>query len=508
MVQTDQSKNKKIAKNATMLYIRMFFSMAISFYTSRIVLKALGVSDFGIYNVVGGIIVLVNMLSTALNSSTSRFLTYSLGENDPAEQQRTFSTAFFIHCGLAALFLVIAETIGLWFVNTQLVIPEGRLTAANWVYQSAIISTIISITQVPYNSLITSHEHFGVFAAIDIINSCLKLGIAFIVLYSIGDHLITYSILYATVAIMVMLYYRFYCIRHFTESRLQKNIDKELAKRMLTFSGWNLFGNASLTLSQQGLNIILNWFFGTVINAASGIALQVQGILYAFIGNITTAFNPQIIKEYAAKNFKRVTSLINEGTKFASICTLIISVPIIIKMDFLMSIWLDKVPSGAIVICQILIIKNFLNSFNPLTNTAIMASEKVKSVNLLCGLEYLLSLFIIYVIVYFTHSYIYAFIFNLITSIIACGIYLIILKKQMPSFSVVEYVFKIIVPATVTGLAALLAVRYIDTTISNNITSLLVDVVVSTLIIGIMSFFLVFNKSERNFIISKFKAVR
>lgn len=484
----------------------MFINMAISFYTSRIVLQALGVSDYGIYNLVGGIVVLFNMLSSSLSSATSRFLTYTLGENDVEKLKCTFSTALIIHSGLALLFFIVAETIGLWFINTQLVISADRMTAANWVYQSAIVSTVMNITQVPYNSLITSHEYFGIFAVISILASCLKLGIAFIVLKSDVDHLILYSILYAIVAITIMLYYRFYCIKNFPESHFQKVLDRKLLPEMLKFSGWNLFGNTSLTISQQGLNIILNWFFGTVINAASGVALQVQAILYSFIGNITAAFKPQIVKEYAISNFKRVNELILLGAKFSSVFTLLITIPLIIKMDFLMGIWLNEVPQGAVVICQILLIKNFFNSFNPLTYAAITATGKISKSNFLCGIDYLLSLIFIYIIIHLTHSYVYAYILNLLTSVIACFIYLNLLKHYMREFRSSDYVLKIMLPVAIIGLVAFCLTYYLDSLILNDFVSLIVVVSISTGLITLLSFYFILDRLSSKHVIDLIKA--
>ena len=493
----ENSSNSLIAKNATMLYLRMFISMAISFYTSRIVLQALGVSDYGIYNLVGGIVVLVNMLSSALNGATSRFLTYALGLHDDDTLRRTFSTALIIHCGLALLFFFVAETVGLWFVNTQLVIPIDRMVAANWVYQSAIISTMLGITQVPYNSLITSHERFGIFAVIDILNSCLKLGIAFVVLYSLKDHLVLYSILYAIVAITIMLYYRYYCIKHFPESRFQRVLDKSLLPEMLKFSGWNLFGNVSLTASQQGLNIILNWFFGTIINAAAGVALQVQAILYAFIGNISAAFRPQVIKEYAVENYERVNYLIDFGAKLSSFFTLLISIPIILKMDFLIPLWLENVPEGTIIICQLLLVMNFFNSFNPLPYAAITATGKVKIVNMICGTINLLQIPLIYILLRLTHSYIYAYILNIGLPICTGIAYLVILKLYMKEFQLQCFIIKNILLMTLIGLITLGICYYLNRILTNQWIAIFVILLTSTILTSLMVYFGVIDAKMR-----------
>ncbi len=448
--------NRTIAKNAIMLYLRMFVSMIIGFYTSRVVLKALGVSDYGIYNLVGGFVVLVNMVSTALNGATSRFLTYSLGQGVFKELQKTFSTAVFIHIGLSLLFLILAETIGLWFVNYQLVIPLERLTAANWVYQAAVISTILGILQVPYNSLIISHERFGVFATIDILTSCLKLLIAIIVLYSSYDHLILYSLLYAFITVAVIIFYRFYSTHHFQESKLIFQIDWTIFREMIRFSGWTLFGSTSLTLSQQGTNIIFNNFYGTIINAAVGVANQVQAILYSFIGNISAAFNPQIIKEYAQQNFERVDFLINLGAKFSSLMILLVSVPVICEMETLMGWWLVEIPEGAVAICQIALISNFFNSFTPLVYTAITASGYVRYVNVANGILFLLRLPIAYFLLLYFHSYTLVLMVCLYIPIASGIINLINLNQCMPMLSIRRFICKTYLPITLIGFFSLM----------------------------------------------------
>lgn len=430
------SGNRLIAKNATVLYIRMFFTMAISFYTSRIVLQALGVSDYGIYQVVGGTIVLIDVLVAALGGATSRFLTYALGKNDPDYLKKTFSTAIWVHLGLALAFVILAETFGLWFINNHLVIPEGRMVAANWVYQAAVVNFAMGITQTPYNSSITSHEHMTVFAYIAVINALCKLGIAAFVLIYSGDHLILYSILLMVLSILFQVYYRYYCVKHFMECHITKLFDKPLFKEMVAFSSWNMLGSITLTLKNQGVNILLNRFFGTLLNAAAGVALQVQGLLYAFTGNISTAFNPQIIKSYAAERYGRVNELIGLGTKFTALVTTLTTIPFIFNMDFLMGIWLKEVPQGAVIICQVLLFANFFNSFNPFIKAAMVATGKIKNLNIAMSCFYLFFLIGTYVILKIFHSYVWAYIFGLASSPIATMICIVLLKKVMPSFSV------------------------------------------------------------------------
>ena len=472
--------NKLIAKNATMLYIRMFFTMAISFYTSRIVLQALGVSDYGIYNVVGGTIVIIDVLVAALGSATSRFLTFALGKNDPENLKKTFSTAAWVHIGLAAAFVVVAETFGLWFINNHLVIPEGRMVAANWVYQAAVVNFAMGITQTPYNASITSHEHMTVFAYIAVINALCKLGIAAFVLIYSGDHLILYSILLMVLAILLRIYYRYYCVKHFEECHFTRMFDKSLFKEMVAFSSWNMLGSIMLTFKNQGVTILINRFFGTLLNAAAGVALQVQGLLYAFTGNVTTAFNPQIIKSYAATNYDRVNELIGLGTKFTALVTTLTTIPFIFNMDFLMGIWLKEVPQGAVVICQILLFANFFNSFNTFVNTAIVASGKIKYLNITLS------------------SYTWAYIVTLVSCPLSTVVYLVLLKRIMNTFSARAFLKKTYLPLFATALSGLALAWLISRTIGSPLFSFLLIAVLCTTFVVVVAYFFVFDQNVRD----------
>lgn len=504
----NQSNNKRIAKNAVMLYFRMFISMAIGFYTSRVVLQALGVSDFGVYNLVGGIVVMMGMINGALNSATTRFLTYGLGLKDEARLKTTFSTAFLTHAALSLVFLILAETIGLWIVNTQLVIPTDRMVAANWAYQSAILSTAMGITQVPYNASITSHEHFGIFAALDITNSVLKLAIALAVLYSSCDHLIEYSVLYTIVAIAIMLFYRIYCIRNFKECRVSRNFSKPLFKEMLSFTGWNLLGNSSFTLYQQGTNVFLNWSFGTFINAAVGIALQVQGILYGFIGNITSAFTPQVVKSYAQKDYARVNELIFMGARISAILTMLISVPVMVKMDFLMGLWLTDVPEGAVVICQLLLVNNIFNSLNPIAYSGIMASGELRKINILLGISYFFMLGLVYVILKLTHSYVCVYACCISLPIITGQCYFAVLKSHMEEFERWRFTLSVVLPTAIIAAFAYVVSNHVASLIESQVLSLLVALAISSMLILVLGYAFIIDRNTRRYLKDKVHSYR
>ena len=494
---TEVTGNKTIAKNATMLYIRMFFTMAISFYTSRIVLQALGVSDYGVYNVVGGISGLVSLFISALGSSTSRFLTVALGKNDLNNLKQTFSTAAWVHIGLASVFVIAAETIGLWFVNTQLVIPEERMVAANWVYQASVVTIAMGITQTPYSASITSHERMSAFAYISIISALVKLGIAACVLIYSGDHLVLYSILLLLSSVAFQLYYRYYCTKHFEECHITARFEKKLFKEMLAFSSWTMLRSTMMTFKSQGVNVLINRFFGTILNAAAGVALQVQGILYAFTGNITVSFAPQITKSYAAANYDRTNELISMGTKFTTLVTTLTTIPFIFSMDYLMSLWLKEVPQGAVVICQILLFGNFFNSFNAFFNTTIEASGKIKKFTVLMSSIYLVSLIGTYVILKLTHSYVYSYIWGIFTGPLATFISMFLLKRVMNVFSVRTFLFKTYVPmCTIFALSLLLAaiIKYV---VNNQLVSFLTITIVCTTFVCVFSYQFILDKSAK-----------
>ena len=482
------SNNKVIAKNATMLYFRMFFTLAISFYSSRIVLRALGVSDYGIYTVVGGVIAMINVLTSSLGTATSRFLTYSLGKGSLRDLQITFSTAYYIHVMLALSFLLLAETIGLWFVNTQLVIPEGRMVAANWVYQSAVLSTVLGITQVPYDAAINAHEKMGAFAYLQVFNAILKLGIAFVVLIVTIDHLILYSILYVSLSIAFLLYYRYYCKRNFAECSLIFVLKKTLFKQMLAFSAWSMFGNVTNTIKDQGLNVLLNRFFGTLLNAAAGVAGQVMGILSAFAGNITLAFRPQIVKEYAAGNYTRFNYLICMGTKFQVIVCILSVVPIFFNLDFLMGLWLDVVPNGAVVLCQVLLINTIFFSFNPFIYYGVVATGHVRGINLALGISYVVALVLFFVTLKITGSYVLTYIMNLLVSPISTVFYVIVLKKILSEFDVKAFVVNTLFPLILLAFLSILLAWLITLSFDNVWMKLFVTLLICTSFICSMSY--------------------
>lgn len=346
---TTTENNKRIARNTLLLYFRMLFLMIISLYTSRIVLNALGVEDFGIYNVAGGVVAMFSILSGSLSAAISRFITYELGKNNILKLKVIFSSAITIQIGLGIVIVFFAETIGIWFLNTQMNIPIERMVAANWVLQFSIITFIINLISVPYNAVIIAHEKMSAFAYISIFEAIGKLLIAYLITISPIDKLIFYAILMCVVAIAIRLLYGYYCKRHFDECRFHFIWNKQIFQQIFSFAGWNFIGASSAVLRDHGGNIIINLFCGPTVNAARGIAFQVNNAIQGFVSNFMTALNPQITKSYAVKNYTYMMTLIFQGARLSFYMLLLLSLPIIINTHYLLTLWLNTVPEHTVL---------------------------------------------------------------------------------------------------------------------------------------------------------------
>lgn len=372
------SDNKRIAKNTLFLYFRMILIMAVTLYMSRVVLEKLGVDDYGLYNVVGGVVGMLSFLNGTLSIGTSRFLTYELGAGDRNRLKQTFSTAFFAHVILGLIILLLLETIGLWFLYNKMVIPVERLSACVWVFHISIITTLIAITQVPYTATIMAHERMGIYAYISIFEAFGKLGVCYLLSVGVMDRLVLYAILLALVQIAVAMCYRVYCIRNFEESTLHLSFDKSILKNLLSFSGWNIMANISNTLGHQGTLILINLFFTSAVAAAQSVAGQVSSAIMLFVNNFRAAINPQIIKLYAAGNRDGSKKLTLESTVYCFDLILMLGLPAIVIMNELMHLWLVEVPDYAVAFTQWIIVRRIIGTFNASFFTPLMAANKMK----------------------------------------------------------------------------------------------------------------------------------
>lgn len=497
--------NKRIAKNTLLLYFRMLLTMVISLYTSRIILKAIGIEDYGIYNVVGGVIASLGFLHTTLAAASQRFITFSLGSKNPQEVKSTFSNCLAIHTILVIIIIIIAETIGIYFLNTQLNIPAARLYAANIVFQCALGVFCMLILSVPYEALIIAHERMNAFAYISIIEVSLKLFSVYILLFISFDRLIIYAILWLLISIIIRLIYSTYCVKHFKESNTKPQIHKKRFKEILNFSSYNLIEIFANMLADQGLNIFLNILFGPAVNAARGIAVQVNGALNGFTNNFSIALNPQIIKTYAEKDFQRMNQLISNGSKYSFYLLLIIGLPIFFKIDYILKLWLETVPDYCAEFIQLLIIINLIAILTRTFYTAVSATGNIKHYQITLGIFRLLILPIAYILLhYIWKDPIVVYFLLLFFEIIAIAFKLYLIKKLI-IFSIKYYLIHIIGICCLTGIISLFFSGLISNFYENNFISLIIFSINSICITVGVIFIIGLQKDERKYLLQNIK---
>lgn len=495
------SENKRIAKNTLLLYIRMAFLMAITLYTSRIILQVLGVTDYGIYNVVGGVVTMLGFLGSSLSGATSRFITFELGTGNFDNVKRVFRCAITIHYILAIVIFILAETICFWFVMNKMVIPNDRMIAAIWVYQCSIVTFIVSILSVPYNALIIAHEQMKAFAYISIFEAVTKLIVVFMLKYTNLDRLILYAILILIVQIFIRLLYTIYCNRHFSESSARWLWDKNISRKMAIYAGWTMNGDLAVIGYTQGINILLNLFFGPTVNAARGIAVQVQSAVNQFFGNFQMAVRPQITKLYAQGELQHMHNLIINSCKYSYYLILIVAVPILANTEFILNLWLDNVPEHAVAFTQIMIIVCINGAFSQPTIMAIHATGNIKVFQIVEGSLLLLVLPISYIFLKYKNIssetvLIIYLIIEFITQFVR--VYIVYPKIKLP---IKKYFTDILYPAIKVSTPIILAFFSLFTYLSaNNLTTFIVYLTIDILFISIIIYLIGLNKQEKNYI--------
>ena len=412
--------NKRIAKNTFFLYFRMLLTLVVGLYTSRVVLQILGVSDYGLYNVVGGFVTMLAFLNGTMANGTQRFLSYAIGKGDVGKIKKVFSNALTLHVLIGIVILLLAETVGLWFVSAQMNIPQGRETAALWVYQFSVFTFVISVIQVPFMSTLISHEKMDIYAYMSIYEVTAKLLVVFLIQMLAYDKLILYAALICLVQISTAFLYNLYTRKHYEESSLKLGFDKKTFKEMTSFSLWTLIGAFGCTTNGQGVNVLLNIFFGTAINAARGVAFQVNSIIVGFSRNFQVASNPQIIKFYAEGKIAEMTNLANRTSKYSAYLLLFIMLPVFIDIEYLLKIWLGKYPDYTPVFLRLVLIQSLIQSMSGPVVTVTHAGGKLKMPNLTGGVSILISLPICYIALKMGCSPIVVFIINIFPWFFEC----------------------------------------------------------------------------------------
>ncbi len=505
---TDTSQNnKRIAKNTLLLYARMLFLMVISLYTSRVVLNTLGVEDYGINNVVSGFIGMLGFLSGSLGAASSRFITYDLGIGDMPTMKRTFGNIVTIHLLLAVIILILGETIGLWFVLNKLQIPENRMTAALWVYQFSIFSFMLSIVSVPYNATIIAHERMKAFAYITIVDAVLKLLIVYLLVVIPYDKLIIYAILFFCIQVFDRVVYGVYCYRHFEETKTKLAFNKKLFKEIFSFAVWTMNGNLAVIGYTQGINVLLNMFFGPVVNAARGVAVQVQGVVTGFCNNFQMALNPQLTKSYAQNDLEHMQQLLKVSSKFSFFLLFIISLPLILEAPLVLKWWLGIVPEHTVNFLRLILCSSMLIALsNPLV-VSVHATGKIKKFQVIEGTMLLCIVPIAYVLLkFFGIRPEYVFCVHIAVEILTQYVRVRIVLPMI-SMKCIDYFKEVIVPIikviVITPILPLIAYNYIGQSV---ITFFIICFISVICVLGGVYYWGCL-KSEREFAINKIRQI-
>ncbi len=494
--------NKRIAKNTLLLYGRMLLTMAISLYTSRVILKVLGVEDFGIYNVVGGIISMFAFINGGMVAATQRYITFEIGSGNTNQLKKVFSTSLQIHAIISVIIIILGETVGLWFLLEKLVIPESRMSAAIWVYQLSIVACIVNIMSIPYNADIIAHEKMSAFAYISIVEVVLKLLIVYMLVFSPLDKLIVYAVLLLVVQIAIRLIYTTYCKKHFEETSYSKCCDKSLVKEMASFAGWSFWGSLAGILYTQGLNMMLNIFFGPVVNAARAIAVQVQSAVQQFVTNFQMAINPQITKSYAKGDLNQMHNLMFRSARFSFLLLLLITLPVLLETNFLLTVWLKTVPENTVVFTQIMIcIALIYTTANPCV-IANQATGKVKIYQAVVGGILLTILPISYIVLKLGAPAYSVFIVHFCIESIAQFFRMYMLRKLI-NLRIWEYIKNIYIPIIATMIVAIILPIFVHKQFEEGWIRLLIVTLTCIVSVGLSAFFIGFTKHEREFFFDK-----
>lgn len=494
------NNNKRIAKNTLLLYFRMLFMMVVSLYTSRVILNALGVEDFGIYNVVGGVVAMFSVISGSLSAAISRFITYELGKGDQSKLNKIFSASVTIQLLLSLIIVVLIESVGVWFLNAKMTIPAERMTAANWVLQFSIVTFVINLISVPYNAAIIAHEKMSAFAYISILEAVCKLAIAFLIMVSPIDRLIFYAILMCVVGLIIRFTYGHYCKKHFAECTYHFHWDKEILMKMFGFAGWNFIGTAAGILRGQGINILLNLFFSPAVNAAQGIAVQVNNAITNFSNNFLVAINPQIIKSYSQNDLERAYDLVLYASRFAFLLLLVLSAPIICETDIILQLWLRNVPDYASTFVRLSLLLAICDALSLPLVTLQQATGKIRNYQLIVGslhmLNFPLSLLLLYIgsvpnVVYFVAIFL---------SVVSLYARLIMQNRQL-GISIMKFHAKVLSRASAVALLCILSILLLQRSSINQYLNMVLSFVF-TVAFAIM---IGFTRDEIVFVISKIR---
>lgn len=505
MLQTSDN-NKRIAKNTIFLYFRMLFLLGVGLFTSRVVLSSLGAQDYGIYNVVGGFISMFTIFNAGLTSATQRFITFDLGKGNLKELRDTFSTCVIIYMMIALVILVFAEVGGVWFLENKLTIPTDRLYAARWVFQLSLITLIIGLVSTPYNALIVSHERMGAFAWISIYEALAKLAVAYQIYVTSYDKLIVYAVMLCIVQLSVRIIYNVYCNRNFKESKVIFNFNWSKIKKIYGFTGWAMFGGLANIGFTQGLNVLLNMFFNPVVNAARGVAVQVQNIINGFVLNFQTALNPQIIKSYAKGDTSYMFKLIFASSKFSFLLLFLMSLPVMLEAETLLGLWLKEVPKYTPLFFRLIIITTMIDGISNPFMRAVDATGNIKKYQIIVGGILLMIVPVSYVVLKLGGAPYSVFIVHICMSFLAFLMRLYLVRKLI-NYSIMMYWKNVLSRLIVVVILSVAFSLFVRAKMEPSLIRLIVVSLISASAVLLLSYNVALLPNERALLKNKFQSI-
>ena len=493
--------NRRIAKNTVLLYIRTLFSQLLALYTSRKILEILGVEDYGINNVVGGVVGMLTFLNGSMAVATQRYLTIELGRNDMKAYNKIFSMACIIHVVLALLICVAAETVGLWFVNHQLNIPSERMVAANWIYQISVMATFIGIVQVPYMASITAHENLDVYAYVGMSEAVLRLVAVFLLLIISFDKLVSFGLLMLGIQVLSASVYRVFSVRRFRECHFRWQWDTDLFRSLLGFTGWNMFGTVAWILKDQGINVVMNLFGGPLVNAARGVAYQVSNAVQNLVNNFSAAVGPQLTKNYASGNRQGLHRLLMVSSKVTYFLLFLVALPVMIEIPYLLQLWLIQVPEHTVLFTRLILLEALVATFGSPMITSLMATGNIKLYQIVVGSIMLLNVPLSYWALYIGLPIAIPFVVSIGITVIAFALRLWFCKYQI-GLSVKEYLRVVLLPVVVVSVFASVLPLWVNMKLSTGFFRLFLVVIISTISVFSCLYIFGLNKVERSVIIA------
>lgn len=502
--------NKRIAKNTAFLYIRMLIVLALSLYTTRVVLNILGVVDYGIYNVVCGFVSMFAFLNNSLANGTQRFYNFKIGEGKRDEMPLVFTSSMMIQVALVVFLLVVLESFGIWYINQKMIIPLERMTAAFWVFQCSVVSLVFVILQVPYSAAILAFEKMDYYAVVSIIDAVLKLIIVLLLPIIDADHLIIYGILSLLISIVNFALYSSYCkikFKHETSLVLKKK-DKTLLREMTSFSGWNVFGTFAYMIKDQGLNVLLNSFFGPIVNAARGIAMQINGALQGFSTNIVAAIRPQLVQSYSSGNISRVQNMMYSMSRLTFLMLFILSLPIMIELPYILRLWLSSnIPEYTVVFTDLVIINMIITSMNTPLSQVVHATGKMKRYQIGTSITICTILPISWLFLKIGYSPVSTFIVSIVLTIINQGVCLFLLKKIFP-YSIRTYIKQVVMPCLILVVLSPILPFLIHQELADGFLRLCLVVIISIITTAILAYFLVLTRGEKDMVMDYVRKIQ